>query len=591
MASALVSTTTTTESAARPQQIQTFLLIWVDANARSSTLDTQETLKHLRTIVNDVKLVDQPDECLHILEQMPNKQSFVITSGFFGKELVPRIHDIAGLDAIYIFCGNKQYHEQWSRVWRKVRAVETDIELIGEALKMAVKQCNQDDIAMSIIDIGDGSDIDLNRLEPSFLYSSLLKNAILNMDHDLEEEMAIFKTNALQKSAEKHIDEKILDEFQTGYRSDQAILWYTKETFLYPLMNGALRNLEGDIIVDMGFFIHDLHRQLETLHQTQLTAFGSRPFVVYRGQGLTKEKFEQLNKSKGGLLGFNNFLSTSRNRSVSLDFAKWSADKPENVGILFVMTIDPKLKLTPFADVEGHTAVKGEEEILFSMHTIFRISEIKQLSGTSELYEIQLVLTNEDDPQMKKLHNYMQNSKKVTGWHRIGWILQDMNQLEKSEEIYKRLLAQETNEVDQGTWNHQLGVIKWRLGDYPTAKPYYEKALEIKMKVFSGDDPALATTYSALGSVYSDMGNYHQALSNYERALEIEKKTLPDKHSSLATSYLCIGVLYYRMEKYRTALEYLEKALRIYEASLPSNHPDIASAHEWIAITNKEMNE
>ena len=227
------ASTTTADSAARSRRIQKFLLLWVDANVQSSGSDTQNTLKYLRTIVNDVKLLDKPDECLRILERTPDKRSFVITSGSFGKELVPRMHDLPGLDAIYIFCGNKQYHEQWSRTWNKVRAVETDIKLIGEALQKAVKQSKQDNIAMSIIEVGDGSTEDLNRLEPSFLHSSLLKDAILNMDHDLEEEMTLFNDNIPKKMDEyDDKDAREMAEFQKDYRSDRAIYWYTKETFL-----------------------------------------------------------------------------------------------------------------------------------------------------------------------------------------------------------------------------------------------------------------------------------------------------------------------------------------------------------------------
>ena len=48
----------------------------------------------------------------------------------------------------------------------------------------------------------------------------------------------------------------------------------------------------------------------------------SQSFTVYRGQGLSKTDFDQLIKTKGGLMSFNNFLSTSINRKISLEFAE-----------------------------------------------------------------------------------------------------------------------------------------------------------------------------------------------------------------------------------------------------------------------------
>ena len=54
---------------------------------------------------------------------------------------------------------------------------------------------------------------------------------------------------------------KVVEEFGRDYRPHTAVWWYTRECFTYQMLNRALRCLEGDIIVDMGFFIHDLHRQ------------------------------------------------------------------------------------------------------------------------------------------------------------------------------------------------------------------------------------------------------------------------------------------------------------------------------------------
>ena len=86
------------------------------------------------------------------------------------------------------------------------------------------------------------------------------------------------------------------------------------ECFLYHLLNWALRDQESDVIIKMGFFICDLHRHIEQLHKEQSKDF-QKEFTVYRGQGISREMFEKLKKTKGGLLSFNNFLSTSiRNR-------------------------------------------------------------------------------------------------------------------------------------------------------------------------------------------------------------------------------------------------------------------------------------
>ena len=95
------------------------------------------------------------------------------------------------------------------------------------------------------------------------------------------------------------------------------------------MLNRALRTLEGDTIINMGFFIRDLHQQIQELYQKQVGSLScGKSFTVYRGQGLLKTDFEKLVKTKGGLMSFNNFLSTSTKREVSLVFAKGASGKP-----------------------------------------------------------------------------------------------------------------------------------------------------------------------------------------------------------------------------------------------------------------------
>src|ERR1700735_1637337 len=91
------------------------------------------------------------------------------------------------------------------------------------------------------------------------------------------------------------------------------------------------------------------------------------------------DEFKKLKKSIGGLLSFNNFLSTSTNRDVSVRFAQRSLDKDDLVAILFEIHIDPAIRTVPFASLNGISYYPSENEILFSMHSIFRILDIEHM--------------------------------------------------------------------------------------------------------------------------------------------------------------------------------------------------------------------
>ncbi|CAF0871700.1 unnamed protein product [Adineta steineri] len=95
-------------------------------------------------------------------------------------------------------------------------------------------------------------------------------------------------------------------------------------------------------------------------------------------------------KIKGRLISFNNFLSTSTVRKVSLGFAQNARRNPDRVGVLFIIKINPGQSTTPFASIAGISDFEEEEEILFSMHSVFRIQDFKQIAENNRLYEVNL---------------------------------------------------------------------------------------------------------------------------------------------------------------------------------------------------------
>ena len=375
--------------------LQSVILIWADGKIDQNNSDCQNTLTQLRSSVNDVMMFTDIEACVQFLQGIHQEKVFIITSGALGQTLVPKIHSLPQVDGIYIFCGNLTYHEQWVKPWSKIKGVHTSIQPICTALQPAIKQSNEDTTPISFVQSNDKtvSPDDLNRLEPSFMYTQILKRILLEMKHEDHERQAIVKV-CRKNHAGNPSELKIVEEFGRDYRPHTAVWWYTRECFTYQMLNRALRCLEGDIIVDMGFFIHDLHRQLEQLHLKQIDQYHGKSFILYRGQGLSSEDFGKLQKTRGGLMAFNSFLSTSKKRPFPLQRAQDSAKNENMVGILFVMTVDPKIKSIPFADIEEYSYFKTEAEVLFSMHSVFRIGEIRALGAGQRLFEVQLTLTS-----------------------------------------------------------------------------------------------------------------------------------------------------------------------------------------------------
>ncbi|CAF3923491.1 unnamed protein product [Adineta steineri] len=569
------------------QQMRNVLLIWLDSNINETNDDYQNTITKLRGAVNDINTYTNGDQYLEFIETVFDRKVCMVISGYLGHHIVPTAHDIAQVDSIFIFCGSKKYHEQWTKDWPKIKGVFTDITPICAALKKAAHQCEQNAIPMSFV----GTNKKLDKLDPSFMYTQIIKEIILTIEFDQNHIQDYF--DYCRNTFVDNEDEiKNIKRLEGEYHKKTPIYWYTCDMFLYLMLNRALRLMDGDIITRMGFFIGDLDRQIEQLHKEQYASTtAANTFTVYRGQGLSTGDFKKMSKIKGGLISFNSFLSTSTVRKVSLNFAQNATINPDQVGILFIMKIDPALSTTPFASIAGISDFQKEEEVLFSMHSVFRIQDIKQMGGYNRLYEVNLVLTADSDPELNRLTDYIrkESSPDAEGWARLGLVVWKMGQFDKAEDIYQVLLDQTNDDEVKAPIYHRLALIKDGQGKYEEGLTLYEKSLAIDQKTLPSNHPSLTSSYNNIGAVHYNMGNYPKALSYYEKDLEISQQSLPSNHPSLASSYNNIGLVHAKVGNYPKALSSHEKALEIQQRSLPPNHPDLASSYSNIGNVHRSM--
>ncbi|CAF1545052.1 unnamed protein product, partial [Rotaria sp. Silwood1] len=128
----------------RRRMPENYLVIWVDENIDMPNEDCQNTMQQLRAVVNQVNPCKTAEQCIQQITKNQEEISFVISSGALGQHLVPSIHGMAKLNAIYIFCRKKERYQDWARNWSKIQGVHTTIKHICEKLATAIKQCNQD---------------------------------------------------------------------------------------------------------------------------------------------------------------------------------------------------------------------------------------------------------------------------------------------------------------------------------------------------------------------------------------------------------------------------------------------------------------
>jgi tetratricopeptide (TPR) repeat protein len=568
--------------------VENFIIIWLDFNIHQSNQDNQNSIAQLRRIVNSIQTFTDSDRCIDYLTDVQNEKVVLIVSGSFGQQVVHLIYEITQLVSIYVFCGDKVEHSQWASNYKKVKGVFTQIEALYHELKMDVRLSENALTPISVIP--KSSTTDLDELDPSFMYSQLLKEILLDDDYfDPKQKQELIDFCRVQY-ADNDNGLKIIDEFERNYPRESPIWWYTRDCFVYPMLNKALRTQDIEVIIKMGFFVRDLHEHIEQLHSQREHR---QELIVFRGQGLFQPEFDKISNSKGGLLAFNNFLSTSTDRLVSLLYAESTREDHDLIAVLFQIKIDPSTVTTPFASLDKVSFFSDQEkEVLFSMHTVFRIGETTQIEP--RLFQIDLASTSDNDPQLQQVTEHMREmTLEPPGLDRMASLMSAMGEFDKAEDIYMTLLDMTSDEERQylAHLHHQLGAVFQHKGDLSSALSHYQQSLDIDLTYLSPESPWLSPTYSNIGSVLRDQGDLDGALKYHERALRIDLHTSEPDQLSIANHQNNIGAVFTDQGKYDEALKSYEHVLEIVLVHLPPRHPDLAFAYNNIGKVHHEMSD
>jgi hypothetical protein len=211
-----------------------------------------------------------------------------------------------------------------------------------------------------------------------------------------------------------------IDRFEKMYQSEQdAVKWYTADSFLYRLLNDVLRAETVDSIFKLRYFIQDLHNQLALLqidYLKRLQADDTSILTLYRGQVMTWYDLEHIFRvNKGSLISMNSFLSTTTDRYAARIFSGdgFIEDSEKYVSVLFEISIDIRLSHSvPFAELGDLSHFEDESEVLFSMGAVFRIEDT--FEENKYLWTVKLTLTAVEDEQWNILTQHLQQREEAS---------------------------------------------------------------------------------------------------------------------------------------------------------------------------------
>ena len=317
-----------------------------------------------------------------------------------------------------------------SIVRRSDRIMDDDLAAKIDSIKQGHFENDQEQLIYNIWKTSSIAE-EKNQQDPEFMYIRLLRDIFCEMDSPLEMMIEFFHEKYLGNPDEL----KLIDEIKRNYSNYSPIYWYTRDGFLYKTLNQALRNMDIETIVNLRRFIKDIHEQLLELNENSTEQ--KRWQTLYRGVLLPKSKFIEFQKSQGCLFCVNQFFSTTLEKDLAIVYAGESNDAEDLISMVFEITIPSHLSHAALSDIQHLSNYGGgEQEVLFTIGSIFRIDSIELLTSYERVYCVHLTFTDDEDQQLLRLTSYFRSElADLKGYDKLTQLLVYMDEYQLAKDI------------------------------------------------------------------------------------------------------------------------------------------------------------
>ena len=95
-------------------------LVWLDSSVNEAK-DNLDAQRELRLIINQLITFTEVQPCeQYICQTAKDDRIFLIVSGGLGRDILPKIHQLSQLCAVYVYCMDKKRNEEWAKAFKKV---------------------------------------------------------------------------------------------------------------------------------------------------------------------------------------------------------------------------------------------------------------------------------------------------------------------------------------------------------------------------------------------------------------------------------------------------------------------------------------
>jgi tetratricopeptide (TPR) repeat protein len=567
------------------ESFDSFTLIWLDVQSKGNDLESLKTKNLLLQICKDCLFYENCDLFFNDINQrkFANKKALLIVSGSF-VNIISTYNVRNNISAAIIFCRYRYNYEHLRDTFivdicTDRKSLKNSITYEMSSLKLNLFENQPLKSVQSLTE---------NNINNGVYYKYLLFIELLKQmpQTDQAKETMLKKSEDYYRTQEASL--KQIDEFRQSYTFDKALRWYTRDTFVYRLVNLAFRTEDITLWYIFRFYITDLCRQLEKIYREQEENFGHRRLILYRGQSrISTKELEDIKSSIGGLVATTGFFSTSFDEEVAGKFVLGASTTHDYAPVFFEIVVDTNnTKNLIFADVfkslsaqkESNTLVAGEREILFNIGSVFKITNVYYHTNKS-LWYITMEGTDEGTSLVKNQIKLIIEKFQIQNMNLLfGKHILNMGYYSAAECYFQQMLQElPKNHKDIPLIYHFIGDIKMRITNWNEALTNFNRAYMLKRKSHSGKHPDFAITWNNIGNYHIAIGNYDLALLSYQNSLKYVKDSF-----NIAITKLNIASILIMNGQYLQALEVCRESLCLLQQIEPCPKGEFVRCHGLI---------
>ncbi|CAF4163893.1 unnamed protein product, partial [Rotaria sordida] len=478
-------------------------------------------------------------------------------------QILTQIENLSQIDSIFIFDWEQRSHDRPILEYSKLIGVFQDFDMLSSSIEEQMEFLNEHFQTFSFFDQNEYLIKDLSKHTANLLWYQLY--------HDVLSQPAYVTGDALQTMIhefrslyrENSKTFETIENFAREYRSDDALQWYLKKTFLYRTINKALKVKDIDQLYVLKSFMKDVTQCFIREHR-KLIETGKEKLIVYRGMKLSRDQIEKFTENLGQLISTNGILITTSDHLIAMNQIICNQEKANLCSILLKIECD-------LLHMNGIDVIADLEEeyqmILFNSNATFQLVDVKM---NEEITLIQLILSNESQTMKEK---YINDSRRrianISLDILFGQLMCDMGLWNQSQHYLEYLLnGSQLNNEDLAQIEYSLGDVYQLKAKWYDARKYYDRAYQafnMQITYYPSGDITMMESLNNIGDLLFDQKQYNDALSYYQQALTICQTHAPYAINSVAFCMNNIGIILCTQQKYAEALEYHQKALNILE--------------------------